>query len=157
VAGVKGRSGGKRQGAGRPPHSIARQFLTGKKPKRGAKPESTPAAGSSPLPCPAGLSPADALVWAELAPLAHARGTLIAEHAPAFTILCAQVAAERALRLSPLAAWGPDHRGVIRLMELGMARFRIQPDGKPAVAPEQPKDAFAEFDGPVLAKGAQTA
>jgi hypothetical protein len=93
-------------------------------------------------------------VWLELAPLAHARGTLTAEMVPAFTLLCSQLAAERALRLSPLEAWGPDHRGVVRLVELGMARFRIQPDGKPAVEQAAPKDEWAEFDGPQLVKRA---
>lgn len=142
-------SGGARPNSGPKRRSDKAAFVAGAGPAPASTGAASPAGG--PLACPVSLPPADALVWAELAPLAHGRGTLTVDMAPAFTLLCAQVAAERALRLSPLHAWGPDHRGVVRLVELGMARFRIQPDGKPAEAPAKPMDPFAQFDqGPQL-------
>jgi hypothetical protein len=68
----------------------------------------------------------------------------------AFSWLCRTLVLERRLAATPLAVGGPDHRGVMQRLEGLMARFRILPDGKPVVIVEQPKDEWAEFDGPHL-------
>jgi hypothetical protein len=104
---------------------------------------------------PSGLDKDVRDVWEELAPLALEQRTLTASTAMAFADLCAYIVLERKLRAAPLAVAGPDHRGMIARVDLGRARFRLVPDGKPVIAPEQPKDEFAEFDGPQLVqKGA---
>lgn len=98
---------------------------------------------------PASIVGGDADIWAELAPLAHRSGKLTSDMVPAFALLCAQAAAERLMRVDLEKSWGPDHRGLIRLVELGMARFRIQPDGRPPVEVEPVKDEWQEFDAPL--------
>jgi len=103
---------------------------------------------------PKGLSDEDKAVWDELAPLALEQKTLTVTTAMAFADLCGYIVLERKLRAAPLAVAGPDHRGMMQRVEAGRARFRLIPDGKPVVVVEQPKDEWAEFDGPTLVKNA---
>lgn len=153
MAGVKGRSGGARQGAGRPRKSKKERALAGSR-DRVRKPQAAFVGSTGDwldegaIACPAALGRTEAAVWAELSPLAQRSGKLTPDMVPAFTLLCAQAAAEREMRVTEVRAWGADHRGLIRLVELGMARFRIQPDGRPPVDVEPAKDGFEEFDAP---------
>ena len=52
-------------------------------------------------------------------------------------------------RAAPLAVAGPDHRGMMQRVEVGLARFRLTADGKSVAVPETSKDGFAEFDEPL--------
>jgi hypothetical protein len=92
-------------------------------------------------------------VWCDLAPLAIELRSLTPARAYAFGLLCGWIVLERKLAASPLAACGPDHRGLMGKVESGLARFQLHGDGKAAVAVEPPADEWAEFDGPVLVKG----
>jgi len=98
------------------------------------------------------------LVWTELAPEAIKKGTLTSATAAAFALLCQNIALERQMRAAELGAGvgGPDHRGMIRLVEIGMERFGLNATGKPSAVVERPRDDFAEFDQPLtLVKGAK--
>lgn len=103
---------------------------------------------------PKRLSDPEKAIWGELVGLAVAAGTLTAATAMAFADLCTFIVVERQLRESALAAYGSDHRGVIKQVEMLRARFRLVPDGKPVVIDAAPADEWAEFDGPQLVKGA---
>lgn len=148
MAGVKGRSGGARPNSGpkrRDPHA---SWLTGAK-KRGPRaivPSLAPEGPEAVVSRPKGLEDDVRLVWDELAPLALEQRTLTTATAMAFADLCAYIVLERKLRAAPLAVAGADHRGMIARVEVGRARFRLVPDGKPVVATEAPKDGFEEFD-----------
>ncbi len=96
-------------------------------------------------------------VWRALAPHALRERTLTPERALAFQELCEAIAVKRAIFSDPTERGGTRYTKMAALITAGLARFRLHGDGKPVAAVEQPKDAFAEFDGPVLAKGAQTA
>ena len=149
MGGVKGRSGGARPGAGRRPLTVGVAALMGGALSRTATGRLRPIDAQlpgQPLPCPPELAPAAAEVWREWAPLAHTRGTLTKEMAPAFELLCIQAAAERVLRASE-RAWSNDHRATLQRVELGMARFCLQPSGRSLTPAEAPKDEWAEFDG----------
>lgn len=129
--------------------------MAGGKARQATRPPVVPIApvvlvvDGEPIACPASIVGGDADIWAELAPLAHRSGKLTADMVPAFALLCAQAAAERLMRVDLEKSWGPDHRGLIRLVELGMARFRIQPDGKQPAVVEVAKDEWTEFDAPL--------
>lgn len=158
MAGIKGRSGGFRVGAGRKPRSGAAKWLSGNPHQHGAKvakPAVTVAqAPSGPVERPDNLLTMPGQdVWDELAPFATAQGTLTPVTAMAFADLCMFVVLERELRADPKRSAGADHRGMMQRVEAGRARFRLTPDGKPVLV-EQPKDDFEEFDGPTLVKGA---
>ena len=102
--------------------------------------------------CPKDV-PADvAAVWRELAPHAIAERTLEPRTVVAFLLLCQNIVLERKLATAPLTCAGPDHRGLLARVEVGMARFRLAPDGKPVVG-EEPKDEWAEFDGLTVVNG----
>lgn len=157
MAGVKGRSGGARVGAGRPRRDPAASWLAGgsKRGPRGVVRPPVVVEGDAPtVERPRGLSVEDAAMWDELAPFALALGTLKPCYAMAFADLCGLIVLERKLRAAPLAVAGPDHRGMLQRVEAGRARFRLIPDGKPVVSDDAPKDEWAEFDGPTLVKGA---
>lgn len=149
--------GGHRVGAGRKPADARRLALAGG--KRRSKRRSAPVSVSAPSAVlrPADLDVESAVVWAELAPKATARQTLTETELPGFLLLCQNVALERRMRRAELGAGvgGPDHRGMIRLVEIGLARFGLTGTGKPATMVEAPKDEWAEFDGPQLVKGAR--
>jgi hypothetical protein len=146
--------GGARIGAGRKPKDRSSALLTGARQRgprgvvRPERPEASPAAAVGK---PKTLGAAEAAIWDELAPLT---GLLTAATAMAFADLCTFIVVERQLRLSALAAYGSDHRGIIKQIEILRARFRLVPDGKPTVKNDQPADDWAEFDGPTLVKGA---
>lgn len=148
MAGVKGKSGGFRVGAGRKRRDPKAAWLGGNAGKRGgpkARPVTAPKADVS---RPDGMSKEDAAVWSELAPHALEQGTLIPATVTAFAWLCSLVVLERKLRAAPLAVAGPDHRGMMQRVEAGFARFRLTADGKPVVV-EAANDAFAEFLPPL--------
>ena len=153
MAGLKGRSGGARLGAGRKRRDPEATWLSGNAGKRGgpkARPAAAPADTADVQP-PPDMLPADAAVWMELAPHALAERTLTPATAVAFSWLCGLVMIERKLRAAPLAVAGPDHRGLMQRVESGLARFRLTADGKAVAAPEALTDAFSEFDEPFMA------
>jgi len=159
MAGVKGRSGGARPGAGRPRKTPADAWLSGNAGKRGPraveKPEAAAKGASDLVGEPKGLTNEEREVWRALAPHALQEGTLTAGTAAAFLWLCRSVLLERKLATAPLAVGGPDHRGMMQRVEGLMARFRLVPDGKPIAAkPKEDGDEWSEFDGPKLVKGA---
>jgi hypothetical protein len=86
------------------------------------------------------------------APHAIAERTLEPRTVVAFLLLCQNIVLERKLATAPLTCAGPDHRGLLARVEVGMARFRLAPDGKPVVG-EEPKDEWAEFDGLTVVNG----
>ena len=151
MAGVKGRSGGARVGAGRKRRDPQAAWLAGASAKgpRGvvARRPVVPAGSAADVPaCPPG-TPADvAEVWRELAPYAVAERTLDVKTALAFLLLCRNIVLERKLAAAPLTCAGPDHRGMLMRVEQGLQRFRLLPDGRPVPA-EAPADEWAEFDG----------
>ena len=160
MAGVKGRSGGSRPNCEKPRTVGSVRWQREQRKLRrggGAAPPAVPpvAPPSEPVSIPACLV-GGALVWTELAPKAIEKGTLTPATAAAFALLCQNVALERQMRAAELGAGvgGPDHRGMIRLVELGLERFGLNANGKPAVVQAPPDDAFSEFEGPVLVKGA---
>lgn len=149
-------SGGARQNTGPKRRDPAGAWLTGgrKRGPRGVvRPPVDAEAVVSDVVRPKGMPVDDAAVWDELAPFAIEQGTLKPCYVMAFADLCALIVLERRLRLSPLGCAGPDHRGLLQRVDAGRARFRLVPDGKPA-AVEEPKDEWAEFDGPKLVKQA---
>lgn len=150
MAGVKGKSGGARVGAGRPRRDPTAKWLSG----AGTRPQGLVARPVEPsgvavdVPCPVGMQADEASVWRELAPHATAEGTLTPRTVMAFGWLCRNVVMERKLAASPLGAAGPDHRGMMQRVEAGLARFRLTPDGKPVVQTDA-KDEWSEFDQPM--------
>lgn len=143
MAGVKGRSGGFRPGAGRKPRSATANWLSGHRRVAVGAP-SPPRPAEAPAVVPVALEESVRAVWEELAPLAITEGTLTARTTRAFVLLCRAIVIEGRLAASPLAA-GPDHRGMLQRVEAGMARFRLTPDGKP-VDKAAPADEWAAFD-----------
>lgn len=149
--------GGARVGAGRPRRDPQSAWLKGDTVRRGprpVRPMTTVQALGTPVERPNHLDEEGLAVWKELAPHALELGTLTPATAMAFGDLCRAIVFERKLAMSVLAAAGADHRGMMARVEAGRARFRLIPDGKPVVAVAQPEDAFAEFDGPQLVRGA---
>jgi hypothetical protein len=150
-------SGGARPNSGPKRRDPAGAWLAGKPVRRGPRPverAKSDEAVATTVKRPKGLTDEDAAVWDELAPFALEQGTLTLATAMAFADLCGYIVMERKLRVSALAAAGPDHRGLIQRVESGRARFRLIPDGKPVTVNEAPKDEWAEFDGPALVKRA---
>lgn len=158
MAGVKGRSGGFRVGAGRPRKAESADWLAGDPGKRGPRALARPGTASrevglgpiAPVTRPVELAgtPAEA-VWDRLAPLASAERTLSAATAYAFGWLCKSIAIEQELAVAKPA--GANHRGMMQRVEAGLARFRLTPDGKPAEA-LQPVDVWSEFDVTALTR-----
>lgn len=151
MAGVKGRSGGARQGAGRKRRDPTAAWLVGGAPGK-PKPPRPPKAGKAcrdEVACPEFLGSEEKAIWRELAPLALEQKTLTVATAMAFGDLCRAIVFERLLAKAPLTAAGPDHRGMIAIVQAGRARFRLTADGK-AVVDETPVDEWAEFDAPNL-------
>ena len=119
---------------------------------------------------PAGMPEDQAAAWAELAPLAHAVGTLTAATAQSFRDLCRAITIRDGLyrkiqddgwtyitvkidsdggthdelKKHPLAT---DLRGWEVRVEAGRARFLVAPFGKPIAQAEKAVDPFAKFDG----------
>jgi hypothetical protein len=145
-------------GAGRRAQDARLTWLKGNPGKRGKTPPDVPKVAEivgGPVERPTALLKKDALeVWDALAPLAVELRTLTPATAYAFAWLCRTLVLERALAKASATVGGPNHRGVMQRLEGLMARFRILPDGKPVVIAEAPADAWSEFDGPHLVKGA---
>jgi hypothetical protein len=170
MAGVKGRSGGRRSGTGSKLSAARVLGLIG--PKGTAEP--TPIAE---IACPEGLSPDVAAIWAELAEHALKARTLVPSTVTAFTRLCKavvrhaemerQIAADgyTYLKISIDGA-GTEHQEVkahpliTRASSLDntirawLKDFAIHPFGKPLVSQEAVQDDFDEFDRPQLVRGA---
>lgn len=152
MAGVKGMKGGggARVGAGRKRRDPSAAWLAGDTKKRTTirSVETPSVAATDAVKCPKYVDEEAKLVWAELAPLATAAGTLEPRTAMAFADLCAYIVLERKLRASALACAGPDHRGMMARVDSGRVRFRLIADGKTVEsAPEV--DEWAEFDEPL--------
>jgi hypothetical protein len=148
--------GGARVGSGRKRKERGAEWLAGHPGKRGPKLVERPASETDgPVTRPEDLEPGVKDVWDELAVFGRELGTLTPATAQAFADLCAYIVMERQMRASFKTVGGPDHRGMMARIEVARARFRLTPDGKPVVQVEQPKDEWAEFDGPKLVgKGA---
>lgn len=146
MAGVKGMKGcgGPRVGAGRKPRAPMAAWLMG---DRRQKPVARAPVAAGTVACPVDIEQETARIWAELAPLATAAGTLEPRTAMAFADLCAYIVIERRMRADPASCGGGDHRGMIARIEAGRVRFRLIADGKAAEAP--PVDEWAEFDAPL--------
>ena len=143
--------GGARVGAGRKPLPRKTVALAGGRQRtRRAGVSDVPVEPpvGAPMDCPSGLDDATRAVWVSLAPRALTQRTLTAETADSFALLCQNMALERLMRTSAQVG-GADHRGMIRLIEISLARFCLAPTGRPAVAAEAPKDEFAAFDEPL--------
>lgn len=155
MAGVKGRSGGARRHVEKSRRVGSVRWQREQRRQRRQigvavdVPEVAPLA--EPVEMPACLT-GGALVWTELAPEATTKGTLTAATAAAFALLCQNVTLERQMRAAELGAGvgGPDHRGMIRLVEMGLERFGLNADGKPVAVVKASKDEWAEFEGPRL-------
>ena len=149
MAGVKGRSGGARLGAGRKRRDPAAAWLAGEKsgPKAVTRPKA-PLAEQS-ITAPIYLTDEELAIWKELAQHALAEKTLTERTLMAFATLCRNIVILRKLEMAPLTCAGPDHRGMLARVESGWARFRLMPDGKPVVEEAAPADEFAEFDAPL--------
>jgi hypothetical protein len=98
---------------------------------------------------PSYLTAEEVAIWRELAPFALAERTLVERTAMAFATLCRNIVLLRKLEAAPLTCAGADHRGMLVRVEAGWARFRLIPDGKPALSAEPVADEWAEFDGPL--------
>jgi hypothetical protein len=157
MAGVKGRSGGARVGAGKKRRDPAASWLAGDRQKKPSiRRVERVEAPTDAVPCPKYVDDEARLVWSELAPLATAAGTLEPRTAMAFADLCAYIVLERKLRAAELTCAGPDHRGMMARVDSGRVRFRLIADGKGSdAAPEV--DEWAEFDQPLtVVKGGKS-
>ena len=145
--------GGKGSGGARPNSGPKRRdpkaaWLTGSKRRPRAVPDATAAQVGDVKP-PTYLDADELAVWKELAPFALAEKTLTPATAMAFSTLCRNIVILRKLEAAPLTCAGPDHRGMLARVEMGWARFRLLPDGKPVIGDESPADEWAEFDAPL--------
>lgn len=120
----------------------------GRRPGSGSKPDiglvpPAPPAERQRFAAPEHLSAGERAIWEWLEPLAVIRGTLTADTAAAFELLCRAVALERVIAANDERVGGADHRGVLQRAEALLAKFDLAPNGKPhgqANKPaEQPK------------------
>lgn len=141
MAGMKGRSGGARVGAGRKPLSVNERRLRGRPiPVPAAVDPASGAVAAGPMAMPDDLPELVAGVWKRMAPLAIAEGTLDSVTAFAFERLCHAIVLEDELSKDHDKRGGSDHRGVMQRLEVQMARFRLTPDGKPRTVAQKPKE-----------------
>lgn len=152
MAGVKGRSGGLRKGAGRP----RTQHLTVVAPSVAAAAK-VPTVGGQVPPAPAGLSAAARKVWARLAPLAHAEATLTGGTVADFAATCdlAVQAATAHAAVSRQKAGTPEWLACSRIylayardLAVKLRAFRLAPNGLPMVKAEgqaRPKSALEQL------------
>lgn len=139
MAGVKGRSGGARRGAGRKPIDRTLALVHGNRlavTQASLEPASVP---FGPIMMPGGLSDGERAVWGELAPLALAEGTLTVSRVPAFAHFCRLVVLEKGMAAEKERCGLSAHQGMIKLVVDGYARFRLTGDGKVAVVDAKPK------------------
>lgn len=152
MAGMKGRSGGARVGAGRKPLSASERWMRGKPAAAVAVAPSTGAVVVADLPMPDDLPAAVAAFWMELAPHALAEATLTPTTAYGFRQLCETAALVAELAADAERRGGSDHRGAMQRLESALARFRLTGDGKPrSVEAAKPVSALADLQ----ARGAQ--
>jgi hypothetical protein len=136
MAGVKGRSGGRRPNSGPKPMSNLDKLVTGSRSNVVAHP-SSPVSQDSDLPAidefdaPNDLTTDERNVWLELAPHAFAARTLTKGTAVAFKLMCRNVLLERELRASVLDRGRPAHQGMIAKLDAELQRFNLSPCGKP--------------------------
>jgi hypothetical protein len=158
MAGVAGRSGGFRIGAGRPSKNARGRWLDGGADKRAPKPLKAPETaieiGELP-PVPGNLTPAELSIWLTTAPLAHAALTLTAATVDDFHALCTlQTEMDAVLQERRAEGWtarglalAREYRGLVARVEGKRRAFKLAPMGKEMVEIEAPKDEWAEFDG----------
>lgn len=148
MAGVKGRSGGRRRGAGRPKKSDAERLVVGNASKVAARVLAHPSVPASEPTTPPAVTEFDApndlsveerLVWLELAPHAIQAGTLTQASSLAFRVLCRNIVLERRYCQSVTDQGSSNHRGMIQRVEGGLDAFGLRPMGKPmaTAAPAQ--------------------
>lgn len=153
--------GGARAGAGRPPKDGRERWLDGGADKRGSKPSPPMEPGPiADVEVPDTLTPGELATWLVNAPYALAARTLTPATADEFADLCALEVEMAAVLVERRAegwtnhglALAREYRGLVQRVEAKRRAFRLAPMGKEMVAPEQPKDEWAEFDGPRLVK-----
>jgi hypothetical protein len=149
MSGVKGRSGGARVGAGMKRRDPKAAWLAGEKPGPKRVPKVTAVTDDTVVKAPSYLTAEELAVWKDLAPHARAEKTLTDRTVMAFATLCRNIVILRKLEAAPLTCAGPDHRGMLARVEMGWARFRLVPDGKPVIDDAAPIDEWAEFDQPL--------
>lgn len=179
MAGVKGRSGGARPNVEKSRKVGSVRWRREQRRQKGGP--AAPKAPVAPVPKPSDLPAGQSAVWDALSPHALAARTLTPGTAWAFRDLCEAIVLKRDMlaiieadglmqnRLSTkmdengggeqvfeskahplLAKW----TALQVRVEAGLTRFRLAPMGKELAPAEQPKDEWAEFDGPRLVKGA---
>lgn len=99
-----------------------------------------------PFEAPKDLEAAARAVWDQQAPHAFANGTLTPATAMAFGRYCQIVLLERAEAASS-ARSGPNHRGLMKLLNDYEVQFRLAPIGKPMAEPaaEKPQSKLDRF------------
>lgn len=158
MAGVQGRSGGVRLGAGRPRKNESARWLGGNAGRRGVvKAAPVPAGPLHDVPAPE-LGVLEQAVWDELAPLALASRTLTPGTAGDLAMLCTlEVEMAEVLRERRAEGWttrgmflAKEFRGLVQRVEAKRRAFKLAPMGKDMIPPEAPKDEWSEFDGPTV-------
>lgn len=165
MAGVKGRSGGLRVGAGRKPFDSALRVLHG-----GHRRQVVKHAPVVPVDPPNGLTEVELRAWYTEAPHALAAKTLTPGTAAEFADFCRTVVREREMWRQierdgftylkvTIDGAGQEHQEIkahplmsratalmVRI-EQKRVKFRLAPMGKEITPVEPPKDEWAEFDG----------
>jgi hypothetical protein len=149
MAGVKGRSGGVRDGAGRP----RTQHLTVVSPSVASKAK-VPTVEGRPPSMPTGLTAPARKVWARLAPLAHTAATLTEATTSDFAATCelAVLASTAHTAVRAQKAGTPEWLACSRVylayardLAVKLRAFRLAPNGLPMVSVEgqaKPKSAL---------------
>jgi|JI10StandDraft_1071094.scaffolds.fasta_scaffold624792_2 hypothetical protein len=155
MAGVKGASGGRRRGAGRPRKTDAERLVAGNAGKVAARVLAHPSAADAPAPvvvdefdAPDDLTTDERLVWLELAPHAFQLGTLTAASSLSFRVLCRNIVLERRYAQSVTDQGSSNHRGMIQRIEGGLDAFGLRPQGRamPSAKPaEKPASKLSRF------------
>lgn len=169
MAGVKGRSGGARVGAGRKPLNPGLRVLHGGRRKNGEAPTAVRVPAVVAVPMPDGLTEEERAVWALEAPHAIQARTLTPGTAAEFADFCRTVVRERLMwRQVERDGWthlkvtvdgsGQEHQELkahplisrattlTARVEQKRVKFKLAPIGKEMIPPEQPRDEWAEFD-----------
>lgn len=170
--GVPG-TGGARIGSGEKPQEAVIAQLRGKVVRGGQNTVKAVLRRPEPVPEPADLSPAEAELWREMAPEAHAAGTLVPRTVGQFRDLIEAILVKRQM-LREIEAEGyqvdvvqlqmdeagggvqsvqkkahglwTHYRGMLQRVETMRAKFSLCPFGKPIIAAEPPEDEWSGFD-----------
>lgn len=170
MAGVKGRSGGARAGSGPKRMSDEQASVRGTRRKQAIPPIMGPVVAALPaVAAPEDLPEDERVVWDRLAPLALVSRTLTPETVDAFADLCETIVVQREMLatirrdglmqtlLTGASVVSQAHPLIAKWtalkvrVEASKARFLLTGTGKPAVALEQPKDEWSEFETPLRA------